>query len=531
MSPEKVCKEKDYNYRVFHNKRARARARRIVYSRVYFNFLLIFIQIIVFILFLLRLRTYIKYYFFASILLSFFFMVYLVNSPGKNEFKIAWMLPLIVFPLFGIGAYVSYHINTGGRLTKKSLVAIIEKTKGMCHPSEDEQQLLAQYPEIKGLCNYMINCGGFYPYSGCKVDYYPCGEVLFPEFLEELKKAKKMILIEFFIIDFDESWQQVLNILIQKVNEGVKVYLLYDGLGSMMIATKAYTKYLNSKGINARIFLHLVPFFSSQLNNRDHRKIVVIDGTTAFTGGLNIKNEYFNYGKNRFAYWKDNFVKIQGEAVNAFTLMFLQNWNLNNKNEESYASYLIPNKKFQGEKGIVIPYGDDAYNHVDIAEDVYCYILNNAKTYVHITSPYLIVDNNVLFCLINAVRRGVEVSIVLPSVSDHYLAFCIGRIFVKTLIDNGINIYFYEKGFIHAKTFVCDDEIATVGSVNLDYRSFYHHFECGIIMYKVPAIAQIEKDYQDILKDSLLITQEEYKKVPKIQRFWGRLLKIFAPLM
>jgi len=534
--------KKDYNSLITHNKRARKIARRIIHSRVIFTFLLILIQIIVFLLFVLELNSYLEYFFGVSLVLSFIFMIYLANCKGKNEFKIAWMVPLVLFPLFGIAAYVFYQINFGGIFTRRNLAEIKKKNLLPDTSIEKGRELLKKYPKIQGLGNYLLNTSGCYACENNKISYYKNGESFYPDLLEEIKKAKNFIFMEFFIIEIDESWLKILDLLEQKVKEGLQVRILYDALGSIMMSTRSYERYIIKKGIQARSFLPLVPLFSTQLNNRDHRKIIVIDGKLAYTGGLNIKNEYFNYGINRFPYWKDNFIKIEGSAVDSFTQMFFQNWNLNYKRQEDFHEFINRYKKpaskkasaekqKEKEKGLIIPYFDDAYNKLDIAEEVYAYILNNAKKYVHITTPYFLMDNYLFTTLTNAVRRGVEVSVILPSVADHYLTYCIGKSFVEDAQKEGINIYFYKKGFIHAKTFISDNCTATVGSVNLDYRSLYHHFECGAIIHNHAVVKEIEKDFQETLKDCVLLGSDEYKKIPKKQLAIGRIFRIFSPLM
>lgn len=510
-------------------------AKKLIYSRILVTFLLILLQLVGIVLVIVKLRHYAEYFFGGSILMSFMFMIYLANCPGKNEFKLAWILPMIIFPFFGISVYLVYQLNMGGYLTKKRLAQIKRNTENLvpAHVKGSADSLLEAYPDVCGIGHYLIRCGNFYPYTNCDISYFSCGEEFYPDFFEQIRNAKRFIFIEFFIINIDESWLKLEELLAQKVSEGVEVRVLYDGLGSLMMSARRYDKILKSKGIQAKIFLPLIPFFSTQLNNRDHRKIMVIDGEVAYTGGLNMKNEYFNYGKNRFAYWKDNGVKIKGEAVGAFTTMFLQNWNLNSATEDTYDSYIenVVHTAQISKKGVVIPYGDDAYNKLDIAEDLYISIINNAKDYVYITTPYVILDSNLQDAILLALRRGVQITLIVPSRPDHLISFCIGKTFLKTLVDEGAMVYLYNKGFIHAKTFVSDDKIATIGSVNLDYRSLYHNFECGVVMNEVPVIADIKKDFEKTLEDCSFMTAESYKKIPKILRFIGRIFRIFAPLL
>lgn len=523
----------DLNYKIINDRHGRQILSRFFYSRVVMTFLLIAIQILIFIFFLLKLNSHIEYYFGSSLGLSAIFMMYLSNSRGKNEFKIAWLVPIILFPLFGVAAYVMFHTNSGGLFYKKRFHELEDKLAAYKDKSSEAaaKKLLKKFPEVQDIGNYLLSCGKFNPHEKTKVTYYPCGEAFLPELLASLNKAKDFIFIEYFIINVDETWLQILKILEKKVEEGVTVRILYDGIGSVTAAQSRYQKYLKSKGIESHVFLPLIPFFSTQLNNRDHRKILIIDGKIGFTGGINLSNEYFNVGINKFSYWKDNAIKLEGTAVQNFTEMFLQTWNLQLKNEDDYSKYLsVKQRKFSG-IGLVIPYGDDAYNNQDIAEDVYKYLINNAKEYLYITTPYLVIDNQLMSDLIFAAQRGVKVKIAVPSVPDHLLTFCIGKTFQKNLMDNGVEIYEYQKGFIHAKTFLCDGKMATVGSVNLDYRSLFHHFECGCFMYDVPVIKEIEQDFNQIVKDSTLMTAESYKKIPAIRRALGRVFRIFSPLM
>lgn len=461
-------------------------------------------------------------------------MIYLSNCPGKNEFKITWMIPLIVFPLFAVAGYIFYHLNIGGARLKKRLRKSKDATLGYIESIENVQKLLENYPEVKDIGNYLYASGNYAPSLNNSVEYFPTGEEFYKDLMQEIKQAQKYIFLEFFIVGVEESWATLVDLLEQKSKEGVEIRLVYDGIGSIMASTRRYVKYLKTRGINAQIFCPVVPFFSTQLNNRNHRKIVVIDGKTAYTGGLNMSNEYFNMGKNRFTYWKDNAVKLKGEAIKNLTVMFLQDWSCCLKNAEDpvvFKNYFLSAYSKNQDKGLVITYGDDAFNKEDIAENVYLYILEKAVSYVNITSPYLVLDNHLLEQIVFTAKKGIQVNIIIPSVPDHLVTFCVGKTFMKDLMDAGVNVYVYKKGFIHAKTFISDGKIATVGSINLDYRSFYHHFECGCFMYDVPVIQDIQQDFDETLKDCELMTPQLYKKIPLIQRIIGRIFRIFSPLI
>lgn len=528
---DKISQDIDLNHQIIKDKHGKEFFRKGVFSHIVITFFLIAIQISVFCLFLLRLSPYIEYYFGGSIVISTSFMIYLSNCKGKNEFKLAWLVPTVIFPLFGVSAYILYHTNVGGKKVGKRLAYLKKKTEKNIESISQVQNILSNYSDIAGLAYFLATQGNYYPHTNSKVDYYPNGELFFSEFINAIKNAKEFIFLEFFIIDIDESWDLLLAELKRKVQEGVEVRVLYDGIGSPMASTKVYQKYLNEIGIKAHIFLPLVPFFSTQQNSRDHRKIAIIDGKIAFTGGLNLSNEYFNYGKNRFNYWKDNAIRIEGSAIRNLTIMFLQTWNIQTRGDDNYSKYIDVSYETYNSKGLIIPYGDDAYNNEDIAEEVYNYILSNSKKYVHITTPYMIVDNELLDSLIFASQRGVDVSIIIPSKPDHFMTFCIGKTYIKTLVEKGVHVYLYKKGFIHAKTFISDDIISTVGSVNLDYRSLFHHFECGTVLYDKEITSKIENDFQETLLDCDEMKIEDYKKIPPHIRIIGRFFRIFSPLL
>lgn len=524
-------KKEDLNYILIKDRHGKNRIRRFFYRRVITTFFLIAVQIAVVLVFLIKLQPYLEFYFGGSVLLSTFFLIFLSNKQGKNEFKIAWLVPVVLFPLFGVSVYIFFQTNAGGLSLKKRLNNAKKQSKQFIQPQEKTDLVFQNYPQIKDLATYLINAGDYVPYTNNQVRYFAEGEDFFYDFCTSLKNAKRFIFLEYFIIDIDESWELILEILEQKASEGVEVRVMYDALGSIMASTKSYLKYLEMLNIKARVFSPLIPIVVTNQNNRDHRKISVIDGEIAYTGGLNLSNEYFNKGENRFSYWKDNAVRVEGPAVTTYIQLFLQNWSLWKKNENEYESFFKTESKLYDFPGVVIPYGDDAFNDLDVAEDVYLYIINNAKKYINIVTPYFLIDNQMQSALIFAARRGIRINILVPSVPDHLITFCIGKTYLRTLIKNGVNVYLYKKGFVHAKTFISDDKIATVGSINLDYRSLYHHFECGQIMFECPVISDIKKDFEQALKDSEEMKLEDYKKIPSYYRFIGRVLRVFAPLL
>lgn len=542
---------KKTNYEIIKDKKRFKIFHKNVYSRLIINFLFIAIQIFLLAFFIFRLEKYLEVYFGISLALTAGFMIFIVNKKGRNEFKLAWIVPMIFVPLFSIAAYLMYHTNRGSHRHSKRLNLLREQTEILLPASiptslSEQKKLIREFSKNPSadLIYYLTN-NFFFPYKNCNTTYYPNGETFFPDLLEEIKNAQKFIFLEFFIINVDSSWNEIMRALHERQKNGVEIRILCDGLGSPVASTSFYQKYLKSKGFESRVFLPIIPIVSTHLNNRDHRKIVIIDGKIAFTGGLNLANEYFNRGKNRFAYWKDNAVKIQGTAVHTFMQLFLQNWNLYSKTPEDFSPYLpdlSTQQDFSQHKnpdiqqipvqhsGITIPYGDDFFNKKDIAENIYLYIINSSKKYLNITTPYILIDNQLQETLFFAADRGVEVSIIVPSIPDHLLTFCIGKTYLESFVDNGIKVYLYNKGFIHSKMFIADDHIATIGSVNLDYRSLYHHFENGVVFLDSPVVHDAKADFDETLKDCTHMQKGDYKKIPFYQRALGRLFRIFAPL-
>lgn len=505
--------------------------KQFIYSRIVFCFLLLALQICMYLFFIIKFSPYFFYFAGVNLSLSFVFMAYLSNCEGKNEFKIAWLLPTMIFPLFGISLYIYTKMATRNlRLKNKIEQSELQTKEFLPEPAETRDT----FPEISDIAFYLYKNGNFPAYTDSRAEYFSCGEDFFSDFLHELKNARKFIFLEFFIISPDSSWEKILEVLKEKVRGGIEVRVLYDGIGSAMASTRIYHKYLTSLGIKSEIYMPLTPVFNLQQNNRDHRKIAVIDGKISYTGGLNLANEYFNFGQNKFSYWKDCAVKIQGNAVKSYTALFLQMWSLAKSSEKNpdrnYGKFFLPvQEKFCG--GALIPYADNAYNEKDIAENICLYILSKAAKNICITTPYIIIDNQLKSALIFAAGRGINVSLIVPSKPDHFLTFCIGKTFLKTLVENGVHVYLYLPGFIHSKIFASDGKIATVGSINLDYRSLFHHFEDGLLIYEKSVVEKIQRDFEITKLSCKEMTAEDYKKIPLAVRIIGRIFRIFAPLV
>ena len=322
-----------------------------------------------------------------------------------------------------------------------------------------------------------------------------------------------------------------MKILRQKASEGVEVRFMYDGMCAISMLPYSYPKKLKKWGIQCKMANKLQPFLTTTQNNRDHRKICVIDGKVGFTGGINIGDEYINR-KIRFGHWKDTAVMLKGDAVQSLTMIFLQMWNVDEKRPENYVDYLTPRTKgLRRELGYVIPYADSPFDNENVGEEVYFHILNHAKKYVHIMTPYLILDNEMITTLTRVAKCGVEVIIIMPHIPDKWYAFAVAKTYYKELIEAGVQIYEYLPGFVHAKVFVSDDDTATVGTINLDYRSLYLHFECGVFIYNNSEIDKIERDFQQTLAKCHKVTIMEVKNRTLLTKISGHVLRMIAPLM
>lgn len=465
---------------------------------------------------------------------SLVILFYILNHRQNASFKIAWIVLILALPVVGVCFYVFTRIQPGTAHLKNKLEREIEMQEPYLRQDKETfSELIEVSPENAGLANYTYVYGNYPIYKDSQVKYFPSGEAKFEELIRQLENAHEYIFMEYFIVDKGIMWDTILEILERKAREGVEVRFMYDGTCSLSLLPPNYGKRLERKGIQCRVFAPLMPFLSTHQNNRDHRKIVVIDGQTAFTGGVNLADEYINE-RERFGHWKDTAVMVKGPAVNSFVLMFLQMWNVSGKKQTEAGPYLrhvyLYNKTLPVE-GYVMPYGDSPYDDENVGERVYMDVLYNAKEYVHIMTPYLILDEEMIAALTYAVKRGVDVKIIMPHIPDKEYAYLLARTYYPLLISEGVEIYEYTPGFIHAKVFTSDNEKAVVGTVNLDFRSLYLHFEDAVYMYKNPEVLNVEKDFQETLAMCHKITLEDCKKYSLPKRIAGAALRIVAPLM
>lgn len=455
-------------------------------------------------------------------------VLYLFNCDMDYSAKLTWLNLIMLFPVPTTIFLWYSKKDIGHRAVKRRIALLIEQTGGILQQdTETLQSPVLQNSGTDDLCRYLNHSGHFPIYQNTQVIYFPLGENKFEALLEDLEKAEKFIFMEYFILDEGYMWGRILSILKQKAAQGVDVRVMYDGMCEIALLSHDYPQRMAKFGIKCKPFMPITPFLSTQYNYRDHRKILVIDGKVAYNGGVNLADEYINR-KKVYGHWKDTAVRLSGEAVQSFTLMFLQMWNIDEREPDWQQARIA----FREEgSGFVMPYGDCPLDGDKVGESVYMDILYRAKDYVYIMTPYLILDNELETALKYAAQRGVEVKIILPGIPDKLVPYALAKSHYKSLMKAGVQIYEYDPGFVHAKVFVSDDEKAVVGTINLDYRSLYHHFECATYLYKTDCIGQIREDYLQTLQACRLVTLEMVKKEKRSIKMLGGFMKVFAPLM
>lgn len=468
----------------------------------------------------------------AMHLISLCVSIYIISKKDKGAYKLIWVFMILIFPVFGGLFYLLFNFQSVSGKNKKRLAYMHKKSeKYLYMPGGDYDEAISELPYYSQQIDYLEKFVGFPIYSHTQTKYLTPGEMKFKYLLEELEKAEKYIFLEYFIVQQGKMWDSILEILKRKARQGVIVRLIYDDVGCFFLLPKNYPKELREYGIECVVFNKFRPFLSTVQNNRDHRKILSIDGKVAFTGGINLADEYINEIE-KHGHWKDASIMLKGKAAWSLTVIFLQMWNLCKGTDEDFSKYYPKeDTAYQIEAdGFVQPYSDSPIDDEHVGEHVYLHIINNAKKYVYINTPYLIIDDSMVSALCLAAKSGVDIRIVTPRISDNWWVHMTTRSYYRELIKGGVKIYEYSQGFIHAKTFVSDDKVATVGTINLDFRSLYLHFECGVKMYDTPAVGEVKEDFLKTLEICDRITLEKCKSSLPMRLFQD-VMRIFAPLM
>ncbi len=506
---------------------------KIFNSRVGLVSVIILVQLAVIIYWVLDAGRYFLYYEVFCTVLSFICVLVILNRRTNPGYKIAWILPILTLPVLGWLMYFMFGGNKTSRRTRKKMMQIRRRTTEALPPHPEVLEQLRQLDESAARqAQYIQNYGAGPPCLHTHTHFFPSGETMFTRMLEDLSTARHFIFMEYFIIQEGEMWNAILDILIKKAREGVDVRLIYDDVGCINTLPYEYDRTLQAAGIQCCPFNPYIPIVSARLNNRDHRKICVIDGGIGYTGGINLADEYIN-AYERFGHWKDTAVRLHGEAVWNLTVMFLSLWDYLRDIKEDYASYRpgIYTPFPADSDGFVQPYCDSPLDNEPVGQRVYLNMVHRARRYIYICTPYLIPDNEMITALCLAAQSGVDVRIMTPHIPDKKYAFAVTQANYSELADSGVAIYEYTPGFVHAKVMVVDDEYATIGTVNLDYRSLYLHYECGVWMYRSRAVLQARDDFLATLESCTPVTAEDCRNWPLMKRLTGAVMKIFAPLM
>jgi len=509
------------------------KVKKLLFSRVFIVGLLIALQLCIVLLAVLEFTKYFVYYYLVTYILGIVYMLRIISHGMNMAYKLAWIVVILLFPPFGVALY---EIFCGNSLSEKTL----QKMRFMSAVTKDSLGSTSLLDEMREKdleawrqAEYIANTTLCPPCRSCEAEYFPTGDDMFAPFLEELEKAEKYIFLEYFIIEKGKMWDSIHGILKRKADEGVDVRMIYDDIGCIMRLPRNFAAEMEREGIKCRVFHRFVPVLSARQNNRDHRKICVIDGKTAFTGGINIADEYINVN-SPFGHWKDNAVRIKGEGAWSFVVMFLTMWDyLSGTSPEKRGDYGkfkpdLLSVELCPQNAVVQPYTDSPLDDEAVGENVYLNMLASAKEYVWITTPYLIIDEQMKKALCTAAKSGIDVRIITPGIPDKRIIKETTESFYPALLSGGVKIYEYTPGFLHAKTFLCDGKYASVGSVNLDYRSLYLHFECGVWMCGTECIGDIKRDFEEMFAVSSAAAE---KKNSPVRRLFRGVLELLAPLL
>lgn len=465
-------------------------------------------------------------------ILSLLTALHVVSKRDKAAYKTAWVFLILLFPLFGGLLYLMFHFQGPTRsLANKVRTVEAENAAQFALPGTGYDAAKERVGELFPQVRYLQDTAGFPIYDHTSVRYFSPGERLLEALLPALEQAEHYIFLEFFIVQEGHMWDPILSILKEKAARGVKVRLIYDDIGCFLLLPQNYPQQLREFGIECVRFNPFRPFLTAKQNNRDHRKIISIDGKVAYTGGINLAGEYIN-AIEKHGHWKDAGILVEGQAAWSFTIMFLEMWQVCTGQREDLQTYYPWSEQpctVSGE-GFVQPYADSPLDTENVGEHVYLQILNQARDYVYINTPYLIVDDSMVSALTLAAKRGVDVRIITPHRWDKWAIHMTTRSYYRDLVRAGVRVYEYEKGFMHAKTFVCDDRVATVGTTNLDFRSLYLHFECGALLFGSPAIQDIKQDFLTTIQTCRPILEENCRSNFLVHLF-QEILRLFAPLM
>ncbi len=478
----------------------------------------------------LEFGNYFVYFYAISLLFSLLVVLGIVNGASNPAYKIAWIVPILLFPIFGGLFYLLLGGNHMGRWSRRKMQSV---QRQMANNLRRNDKLIDQTqqtsPSAAGLMRYVQQYAYCPPWQNTKTKYYPLGELAFEDMKARMREAENYIFLEYFIVEDGKMWGEMLDILKEKAAQGVDVRMIYDDLGCVLTLPHHYDRQLEQMGVRCCVFNPFKPVLSSHFNHRDHRKILVVDGRTAFTGGINLADEYIN-AYPKYGHWKDTAIQLEGPAAWNMTMMFLTMWDFLRGEDEKMGDFYPQFPPLQTD-GVAQPFSDSPLDQEPVSETVYLHLINQANRYLYINTPYLIIDNETTTALTAAAKRGVDVRIITPHIPDKWFVHAVTRANYELLAQSGVKIYEYTPGFNHAKTIVTDDLWGVVGTINMDFRSLYLHFECGVLLYGGDVIMSIKNDFLQTLRRCQKISLEDCRSVKWYQKLGRALLRLFAPLM
>ena len=506
-----------------------------LFSRIVVVGVLLVLQVAAMAAVFMAVNQYFTYFYIFCDIAAVICTVWLMNDDDRPpDYKIVWVMFILAVPIFGIVMFLLYGADKTTIRRRRKMKLFEDKPRRFCEQNEAIMaRLYDEDRDVYRICKYIADRAAYPVYDNTGVTYFSLGEDKLSRLKWELESARRYIFLEYFIIEEGEVWNGILDILKRKASQGVDVRVLYDDFGCVSKLPYRYFEKLEKFGIKARAFSPFIPVMTSRLNNRDHRKICVIDGHTAFTGGVNLADEYANKVV-RFGHWKDTAVMLSGDAAWSMTVMFLTMWQYTAGGDEDYERFRPDEFELLDKEqndGFVQPYSDSPHDTENVSENIYMNIIERAKDYVYITTPYLILDDAMETSLKNAAKAGVDVRIITPHIPDKKLVFEATRASYMPLMKAGVKIYEYTPGFVHAKMFVSDDKLATVGTANLDYRSLFLHFECGALMYGSAAVSSVKADFLETFEKCHRCSIAEMKRRSPFGKALAFVMKIIAPLL
>ena len=502
-------------------------------KRLIFVVLSMVLEVLVIVIIFLWLNMYAKWLLIFTRVLGAVIVIYIYNQNKNSAIKMPWIILIMIMPIFGIAFYTLVGMSVSTKDMKERYREIDRVLFPHLPQNEDaENRLISIDKRAANIARYIEDIAGYPVYDNTDIVYYDDAAKGLEAQKEELRKAEKFIFMEYHAIENAESWHGIQEILEDRARAGVDVRVFYDDMGSIGFINMDFVKLMESKGIRCRVFNPFIPGLKIFLNNRDHRKVTVIDGRVGFTGGYNLANEYFHITEP-FGYWKDTGIKITGDAVRNLTVTFLEMWNAvrgDDENDTKFDQYFPDHEYHAAEDGFAVPYADIPIDEEQVGEDVYMAVAGYAQDYAWYITPYLILTDEMTHALGLAAKQGVDVRVITPGIPDKKLVYSITRSYYHNLVKSGVRVYEYTPGFCHAKMSIADDRIATCGTINLDYRSLYHHFENGCLFMHCDAVLKVKEDFQSMFAESREVT-EDYRNPNGGRKLWMGILRLFAPLL